>query len=131
MRTTGALIQAAVRSGARLGGASPAELAALETFARHFGLAFQIADDVKDEVAPCEVLGKRGGGDREAGKMTYPALLGLDAARARCRDELASALAALGGFGERAAVLELLARESVAPAFVAHEARAAGGGGER
>jgi geranylgeranyl diphosphate synthase type II len=120
VRKTGALIHASVRAGARLAGAAVEELAALETFARHFGLAFQVADDVKDEVAPEGVTGKRGGGDREAGKMTYPALLGLQGARARCIEELERALAALGVLGARAVVLERLARDAVAPALDNH-----------
>jgi geranylgeranyl diphosphate synthase, type II len=116
-RKTGALILAAVRAGARLGGASEEELDALGRFALAFGLAFQIADDIKDEVAPPELTGKQPRGDREAGKMTYPALCGVDGARVRCREELERSVAALAALGDRAAALERLARDSVAPAF--------------
>jgi len=116
-RKTGALILAAVRAGARLGGASEEDLEALGRFALAFGLAFQIADDIKDEVAPPELTGKQPRGDAEAGKMTYPSLYGIDGARARCREELERAISALSVLGDRAAALERLARDSVAPAF--------------
>lgn len=116
-RKTGALIRAAVRAGARIGGATNEQLDALDRFAAGYGLAFQIADDVKDEVAPQEVTGKHAGGDREAGKMTYPALLGVDGARERCARELEDAIAALASLGPAAAALELLARESLAAAL--------------
>lgn len=116
-RKTGALISASTRAGARLAGASADDLEALSRFAQGYGVAFQIADDLKDEIAPTEVSGKRRGGDREAGKMTYPRLFGIEGSRDRLRGELDTALGALAGLGTRAAALELLARESVAPAF--------------
>jgi len=116
-RKTGALILAAVRAGARLGGASEEDLETLGRFALAFGLAFQIADDVKDEIAPPELTGKESRGDAAAGKMTYPALYGVDGARARCREELDRAIAALAALGDRAVVLERLARDAIAPAF--------------
>jgi len=116
-RKTGALISAATRAGARLGSASADDLEALTRFAQGYGVAFQIADDLKDEIAPTEVTGKRCGGDREAGKMTYPRLCGIEGSRDRLRAELDGALGALARLGARAAALERLARDSVAPAF--------------
>jgi geranylgeranyl diphosphate synthase type II len=118
-RKTGALIRASVDAGARLGGASAGERDALAAFADRYGIAFQIADDVKDEVAPLSVTGKNQGGDREAGKMTYPALFGVDGSRERCRAELDAAFSALAPFGDRVDPLVELARDSVAPAFAA------------
>ncbi len=116
-RKTGALLRVSVRAGALLGGASAADLDALTAFAERFGLAFQVADDVKDETAPTEVTGKREGGDRLAQKMTWPALLGVDGARERCRAEMDLALRELAPLGERGALLAHLATESIAPAF--------------
>jgi geranylgeranyl pyrophosphate synthase len=116
-RKTGALITAATRAGARLAGASIGDLDACTRFAQAFGVAFQIADDLKDEIAPEAVSGKRQGGDRAAGKMTYPALFGIEGSRERLRAELAVALAALAPLGARGAMLEALANDSVAPAF--------------
>jgi geranylgeranyl diphosphate synthase type II len=116
-RKTGALILASVRAGARLGGASDEELDTLGRFALAFGLAFQIADDIKDEVLPPSLTGKHMRGDAAARKMTYPALHGVDGARSRCREELQRALSALSVLGERSEALERLATDAVAPAF--------------
>jgi len=119
-RKTGALILAATRAGARLAGASADDVDACTRFAQAFGVAFQIADDLKDEIAPEAVSGKRRGGDREAGKMTYPALFGIEGSRARLTTELDVAIAALAPLGNRGRLLEALARDSVAPAFEEH-----------
>jgi geranylgeranyl diphosphate synthase type II len=116
-RKTGALICASVRAGAMLGRGGPEALGAVSAFGERFGLAFQIADDVKDEIAPTSVTGKQGGRDREAGKMTYPALYGVEGSRSRCREELERAIAALGPLGPAACLLEVIARDAVAPAF--------------
>jgi geranylgeranyl diphosphate synthase type II len=120
-RKTGALICASVDAGARLAGASANDREALARFSRCYGIAFQIADDVKDEVAPPEVTGKNSGGDREAGKMTYPALFGIDGSRTRCAAELDASLAALAPLQGRVGTLIELARDSVAAAFDGEE----------
>ena len=59
------------------GGASAAQLAALNRFGFDLGLAFQIVDDVLDETGTAESLGKTPGKDRKAAKMAYVALEGL------------------------------------------------------
>ncbi|MFN2376536.1 MAG: polyprenyl synthetase family protein, partial [Candidatus Binatia bacterium] len=46
-RKTGALLKAAARAGGLLAGALEADLECLTTFGTRFGLAFQIADDIK------------------------------------------------------------------------------------
>lgn len=116
-RKTGALLYVSVRAGAMLGGASAAELAALCRFGERFGLAFQIADDIKDEVAPSELTGKRSGGDRLAGKMTYPSLFGIDGSRRLLLAELEAARQALREVGRDTALLQAIASEAVAPAL--------------
>jgi len=93
---TGALIRFAATSGAVLAGQDPAPLAA---YARALGLAFQIADDILDVEGDPEKTGKRLGKDAGAGKATFVSLLGLDGARARARDLVAEAVAALAPYG--------------------------------
>jgi geranylgeranyl diphosphate synthase type II len=115
-RKTGALIRAAVRAGAVAAGATPRELRALTTYGEAVGLAFQIADDILDETADVARLGKRRGGDRARGKATFPALLGLPAARESARQAGTRARRALTAFGSRAAVLDALAHRVVARA---------------
>ncbi len=93
---TGALIRFAATSGAVLAGQDTAPLAA---YARALGLAFQIADDILDVEGDPEKTGKRLGKDAGAGKATFVSLLGLDGARARARDLVAEAVAALAPYG--------------------------------
>jgi len=79
---TGKLLTASVLLGGLLGNATDVQLAALEAYGAATGLAFQIVDDLLDIEASSEDLGKTAGKDVAQGKLTYPALLGVDAARA-------------------------------------------------
>ncbi len=78
---TGALIRCAVRIGAIIGGANEKELKALTEYGEKAGLAFQVADDLLDETATSEELGKTAGKDLVNQKATYPSLYGVDGAR--------------------------------------------------
>jgi geranylgeranyl pyrophosphate synthase len=93
---TGALIRAAVVMGGLAGNADEARLEALSAYGRLAGLAFQVADDLLDVESSPEVLGKDTGADAEAGKATYPALLGVEGARKKAHD-LAHAAAEAAG----------------------------------
>jgi len=79
---TGKLLTASVLLGGLLANATDAHLAALEAYGTATGLAFQIVDDLLDLEASSEQLGKTAGKDVAQGKLTYPALLGVEAARA-------------------------------------------------
>jgi len=116
-RKTGALLRVSVRAGAMLAKAPVRDLEVLTTFGERFGLAFQIADDIKDEVAPTVVTGKREHGDRGAGKMTYPSLYGIAGSRDLLRRELDAALAILGDLPFDASLLAWIASDAVTPAF--------------
>jgi geranylgeranyl diphosphate synthase type II len=109
-RKTGALLIAAVRMGAIAAGASARLLRSITTFGRHLGLAFQIVDDILDETATPEQLGKATGKDRRRGKNTFPSLLGLEESRRQATRHLEEALAALQPLGARARRLRDLAR---------------------
>jgi len=78
---TGALIRAAARSAAIIGGASESELAAVTSYGSHLGLLFQITDDFLDVTATAEDLGKTPGKDARSNKATYPALHGMEETR--------------------------------------------------
>jgi geranylgeranyl diphosphate synthase type II len=80
-RKTGSLIAAACEIGGLLGGGTESELEALRNYGRHIGLAFQIADDLLNELSTAEQLGKAVGTDRERQKATYPAIHGMDRAK--------------------------------------------------
>ena len=97
---TGALIRASVLLGALSQPAvDPILLERLDRYAKCIGLAFQIRDDILDEIGDAATLGKTPGADRVRNKPTYPALLGLDGAREHARilyDEARMALDTLG-----------------------------------
>ena len=103
---TGALLRGACRLGAIAARATAPQLLAIDDFGRHLGLAFQITDDVLDETASTEQLGKTAGKDRAAGKPTYPAFFGLDRSREladECRSHARSALERAGLLDSRLA----------------------------
>ncbi|HLO03989.1 MAG TPA: farnesyl diphosphate synthase [Symbiobacteriaceae bacterium] len=106
---TGALFRASLRAGAILAGAAAADLAALDAYAEHFGLAFQIQDDVLDVIGDAAKTGKGVGRDEKHDKSTYVRRFGLDGARQLAQDEVAAAKAALATFGDRADILGRLA----------------------
>ena len=99
---TGALIRFACEAGALLADASAHELAALGAYGAQLGLAFQIADDLLDVEGDAGVIGKAVAKDAAAGKATLVGLLGVDAARARLAEAVASAITALAPFGPKA-----------------------------
>lgn len=108
MGKTGALFRAALRSGAILAGASEQQLAALTAYADHFGLAFQITDDILDVVGTAEDIGKPVGSDEKNHKSTYVTLTSLDEAQSLARQTVESAVDALHIFGDEAAFLREL-----------------------
>jgi farnesyl diphosphate synthase len=103
MMKTGALISCAVISGGIVGGADDQLLAAQAAYAKHLGLAFQIADDLLDYDGDSALLGKPAGQDAARGKAGFVALMGGDAAAAEAKrliDEANNALAPWQGAGE-------------------------------
>jgi geranylgeranyl diphosphate synthase, type II len=106
---TGALLRASVRMGAICGGASEEQYNALSRYGEHVGLAFQIIDDVLDVEQPSEALGKTAGKDAAQGKITFPAVYGLDQSKAMADVELSRAHECLAMFGDRAHWLHELA----------------------
>lgn len=107
---TGALIRASVKLGALC--ATPVvteKLERLDHYAKCIGLAFQIQDDILDEVGQTQTLGKTAGADRNKNKPTYPSILGLPQARLLAADLCHDALQCLTGFGPEAEPLRGLA----------------------
>ncbi|MCD0257276.1 polyprenyl synthetase family protein [Xanthomonas melonis] len=110
---TGALIRAAVRMGALAGAAAPADLQRLDDFADALGLAFQVRDDILDVESNSAQLGKTAGKDRAQAKSTYPALLGMEGAKAKLAELAARMHDVLQPYGQRADTLATLGRFAV------------------
>lgn len=79
---TGKLFTASLVLGGMLAGASEEQVGALRRYADALGLAFQIVDDLLDIEESSATLGKTAGKDVAQGKLTWPALLGAESARA-------------------------------------------------
>ena len=109
---TGCLIEAAVLMGAACADCADDEtLAALSVYARNIGLVFQIVDDVLDETATLEQLGKLTGSDKNNDKVTYASLLGVSAAMQAAEELTEQACNVLLPFGDRAAFLTQFAKQ--------------------
>jgi farnesyl diphosphate synthase len=109
---TGALLAFSVEAGTRLAGAGAAARAALATYGRAIGAAFQIADDILDVESDAATLGKRACKDAEQNKATLVGALGLEGARrelARLVDEAVAAVDA-AGVGAKGDALRATAR---------------------
>ena len=109
-RKTGALIVAAVKSGAIIFNARKDKIQALAEYGINVGLAFQIADDILNVEGDRELMGKETGSDAAHNKLTYPSLLGLDLAKEKLAKYIDAAVASLSGFDERARPLIVIAR---------------------
>lgn len=107
---TGALLAASLEIGALLGGGSREQIACLKRYGHHFGLAFQITDDLLDIEGNATEMGKQPGSDVARNKKTYPALLGLARSKESAREHVEQALHELSAFGEAAEPLRALAR---------------------
>ena len=80
---TSDLFQLAMRTGAIIANADDEKIQAVTEFAKTFGLAFQIADDILDEISTFEQMGKTLGKDKEEGKLTYVSLYGIDESKCK------------------------------------------------
>ncbi len=107
---TAALIVAAIRAGAQLGGADAETLNNLTIYAENLGLAFQIADDILDVIGSEEEMGKKTGADDANHKSTYPALYGLDASKAKLMELTDTAIKALESYYDNAEFFVELAK---------------------
>jgi geranylgeranyl pyrophosphate synthase len=100
---TGALIKASVCLGALCNEKITADqMQALELYAENVGLAFQVQDDILDEISDTKILGKPQGSDRAQSKSTYVSLLGLEAAKNTATELTEKAIQSLGGFSSSA-----------------------------
>lgn len=109
-RKTGAMIRASLALGGIAAGADEVKLAALAEYGRHFGLVFQITDDLLDAQGDAVQVGKRVGKDANRGKLTYPGVLGVEQSEAQAEELVAQACQAIGLLGSGADPLAALAR---------------------
>jgi geranylgeranyl diphosphate synthase type II len=106
---TAALIKASCRIGAFCAKAKNSQVSALTAYGRSIGLAFQISDDILDELGTKEEMGKRTQKDKERGKITYPLVFGIERSKEEAKRLVEEAKEALRIFGDEAKALTALA----------------------
>ncbi|MBB6216633.1 geranylgeranyl diphosphate synthase type II [Anaerosolibacter carboniphilus] len=106
---TAALIVAAIRAGAIIGGADDQALNRLTEYGKCIGLGFQITDDLLDILGDEKKLGKKVGSDIENHKSTYPSIHGIDQSIAKVQELFHKSLAALQGYDNKSAFFVNLA----------------------
>jgi geranylgeranyl diphosphate synthase type II len=111
LNKTAKMFRCAAIMGAICGGADNKQLHRLGEYGLKLGLSFQIADDVLDVNTSSEQLGKTAGKDARAGKVTYPALLGIEQSKQVAEKFAREAVAALEPFGKKADALRHLAMQ--------------------
>jgi octaprenyl-diphosphate synthase len=76
-RKTGKLFEVGSQLGPAIAACSPNELAAMQQYGMHFGIAYQLIDDALDYNASTEEIGKNIGNDLAEGKPTLPLIHAL------------------------------------------------------
>jgi farnesyl diphosphate synthase len=110
---TGALLRASVRLGAIAAGVDAVARERLDRFADALGLVFQVRDDLLDVEGDSATLGKTAGKDVAQDKATFPALIGIEASRARLQELAREMEQALQPFGAATATLAALGRRAI------------------
>lgn len=113
LHKTADLLTAPVVAGLMLAGATEEQLEAGRQYGQGIGLAFQIVDDLLDIQGDVRQLGKETGMDAQRGKLTWPAVCGLEQSRQDARDAVAQAVHAMQLFGEKGVFLAELAQKSL------------------
>ncbi len=109
LHKTAAMVAVSLRAGALVAGGREELVEALGRYGRFVGLAFQVVDDILGYEGDPHKLGKPVGRDIQRGKLTYPALYGLEMSRAKARELVEAGVAALAPLGDKAWFLRELA----------------------
>jgi len=113
LNKTAAMIQAAFKAGAYLGGGNDEDAQRLSMAGCKIGMAFQIQDDILDVTGSFEEIGKPVFSDEKNQKTTYVALVGIDESKKKVETLSQEAIEILGTYGEKAEFLSELTRELI------------------
>ncbi|MBR4067661.1 MAG: polyprenyl synthetase family protein [Clostridia bacterium] len=113
LHKTADLLTAPVVAGLMLAGASEEQLDAGRRYGQGIGLAFQIIDDLLDIQGDVQRLGKEPGMDAQRGKLTWPAVCGIEQSRKDALSAVAQAVEAMQLFGNKGDFLAELAQKSL------------------
>jgi geranylgeranyl diphosphate synthase type II len=107
---TAKMFRCAAAMGAICGDATDEQYNLLGEFGLKIGLGFQIADDILDVSQSSKQLGKTAGKDKQANKVTYPSVIGLEKSKKLAKKLADDAIAVLEPFGKKAKVLRQLTK---------------------
>ncbi len=110
LNKTAALIAYSSELGAILGFAEEKDKENLKNFGLKIGQAFQITDDLMDLTSSTEEMGKDAGSDVEKGKMTYPAVFGIDKSKEIAENLVEEALSFIEPYGKASKPLKEIAK---------------------
>jgi len=106
---TGALIRTCIQLVAQsTNNLTRQQFKALDSYAKHIGLSFQVQDDILDVTSDTATLGKTQGSDSARNKPTFPAIIGLEASHEKAQELHQNALQALTIFGEEVDILRYI-----------------------
>jgi len=106
---TGALIRTCIQLVAHsTSNLTRQQFKALDSYAKHIGLSFQVQDDILDVTSDTATLGKTQGSDSARNKPTFPAIIGLEASHEKAQELHQNALQALSIFGEEVDILRYI-----------------------
>ena len=108
---TARMFAASASMGAIAANATAEQIECMYQYGMNIGLGFQIADDILDITSSTEQMGKTVGKDIAQGKVTYPAVVGIDESRRLAKQYADKAIEALDIFGLDADILRQLAEE--------------------
>lgn len=110
---TADLLTAPMEAGLILAGADDAAVQQGTSYGYHLGMAFQMVDDLLDLEGDAALLGKNTGMDAALGKLTWPAVRGVENTRRDAAEHIARAVESISFFGEKAALLQALATSTL------------------
>jgi len=106
---TGKMITVSVEAGALSVGSDLRTIDKLIVYADNIGMAFQVVDDILNIEGDPEIMGKATGSDTLNEKMTFPAIIGLDASKRYAKNLIDTAIEAIWEFDEKATPLRAIA----------------------
>ncbi len=110
---TAALFMAAMECGVCLGGGNKQEKEAAKNFGYHYGIAFQMIDDLLDVRGDSLLVGKTLGKDETQKKLTWPRLIGIEKTEKRALEHTNKAITNLEKFGKEKEFLITLAQSGL------------------
>jgi len=106
LKKTGSLLLASTELACMFDKTEDSVRITLGNFALNLGLAYQIVDDILDEVGSFEVLGKKSGGDAKNQKATYPSVFGLETSKTKAEKLLRDCYDAVKNMSNNEILLE-------------------------